>query len=74
MTGYDKKTLKLTSDKDVIITLEVDVDRNGWHTYKTIPVKAGQTVEHIFPEGFNAHWIRAVANKDCRATAWFIYE
>ncbi|MEJ7769219.1 MAG: hypothetical protein WKF89_15475, partial [Chitinophagaceae bacterium] len=29
MTGYDKKKIQLTSDKEVVITLEVDVDLNG---------------------------------------------
>jgi hypothetical protein len=74
MTGYDKKKVTLSSDKDVTITLEVDVDLNGWHTYKTIQVTAGKKVEHIFPEGFSAHWIRASADKDCRSTVWFTYE
>lgn len=74
MTGYDKKKISLTADKDVTITLEVDVDHNGWHTYKKIKVPAGKTVEHVFPEGFSAHWVRAVADKDCVATVWFIYE
>src|SRR5690606_5224661 len=38
MTGYDKKKVELRSDKDVVVTLEVDFDHNGWHTYKTITV------------------------------------
>ena len=74
MTGYDKKKVSLTSDKDVTITLEVDVDLNGWHTYKSIHVAAGKTIEHIFPEGYSAHWIRATADKDCMATVWFKYD
>ncbi|MES2777382.1 MAG: hypothetical protein V4722_24600 [Bacteroidota bacterium] len=74
MTGYDKKKISLTADKDVTITLEVDVDLNGWHPYKKIALQAGKTVEHIFPDGFNAHWIRATADKDCTATGWLKYE
>jgi hypothetical protein len=74
MTGYDNKKVLLTSDKDVSITLEVDFDLNGWHTYKTIAVPAGRTIEYLFPDGFSAHWIRVTANKDCKATAWFKYE
>ena len=41
MTGYDKKKLSLTADKDVTITIEVDVDHNGWHVYKKVDVKSG---------------------------------
>ena len=74
MTGYDKKKVSLTADKDVTITLEVDVDLNGWHTYKAIHVPAGKTIEHIFPIGYSAHWIRAIADNNCKATVWFKYE
>lgn len=74
MTGYDKKKIFLTADKDVTLTLEVDVDHNGWNVYKKIKVPAGKTIEHIFPDGYSAHWIRAVADKDCIATVWLKYE
>lgn len=74
MTGYDKKKVSLTTDKAVTITLEIDVDHNGWHTYKKLQVPAGKTIEHVFPEGFSAHWIKAVADKDCTATVWFVYK
>ncbi|MES2005433.1 MAG: hypothetical protein V4450_13015 [Bacteroidota bacterium] len=74
MTGYDQKKVILTADKDVNITLEVDVDLTGYHVYKTIKVAAGKTIEHIFPDGFSAHWIRAIADKDCKATVWLKYE
>jgi hypothetical protein len=74
MTGYDKKKVTLSSDKDVTITLEVDVDLNGWQTYKTIQVPAGKPVEYIFPDGYSAHWVRATADKDCKATVWLKYE
>lgn len=74
MTGYDKKKVQLTSDKDAEFTLEVDFDHSGWHTYQKIKVPAGKTIVHQFPEGFNAHWIRLVSNQNGKATAWFIYE
>ncbi len=74
MTGYDRKKISLTSDKDVTFRIEVDVDHRGWHTYLEIPVKAGTTREHTFPEGFNAHWVRVTSNRDCVATGWLTYE
>ena len=65
----------MTADKDVKITLEVDIDhQSGYHEYKTFEVKAGETVEHEFEEGYSAHWVRAVADKGCKATVWFVYE
>lgn len=74
MTGYDKKTITLTADKDVTITLEVNYDLNGWHEYKKFRVAAGKTITHKFPAGYSAHWIRAIADKDCNATVWMKYE
>jgi hypothetical protein len=74
MTGYDKKTVSITTDTNVNITLEVDVDLNGWHQYKTIQTIAGETIEHVFPGGFSAHWIRAVTDKACTAIISLKYE
>jgi hypothetical protein len=73
MTGYDQKKVSITADKDVNITLEVDFDLSGFHQYKTFSIKAGQTVNYEFPKGFSAHWIRAIANKDCQSTVMFTY-
>ncbi len=73
MTGYDKKSVTITSDKDTKIILEVDVDLSGWHTFKTFEVKAGKPLQYTFPDGFNAHWVRAVSDTDCTSTVWFTY-
>ncbi|MDT8389114.1 MAG: hypothetical protein RRC34_01225 [Lentisphaeria bacterium] len=75
MTGYDRKTLELRADKDVTITLEVNVDhQSGWHRYKTFALKAGQTETYRFPPEYSAHWIRFISDTDCTATAWLTYE
>lgn len=74
MTGYDQKTLELTADQDVNIIAQIDVDFNGWHNFKTFSVKKGEKLTYKFPEGFNAHWIRFYTDKDCKATAWLVYE
>lgn len=73
MTGYDKKSITLQSNKDVIITLEVDVDHNGWHVFRRIQLKKGQPFTYTFPDGYSAHWIRGTADQDCIVTAWLIY-
>ena len=73
MTGYDKKKVEVSADKDVIITLEVDFDHNGWHVYKTFNVPTNKTIVYEFPEGYSAHWVRVKADKDVKATAYFQY-
>jgi hypothetical protein len=73
MTGYDHKKVNITADKEVHVTLEIDFDLTGFHPYKTFSIKAGQTVNYEFPNGFSAHWVRAIANKDCQATVIFTY-
>jgi hypothetical protein len=76
MTGYDKKTLKLTADKDVNITVMLYTTHYATTpvVYKTFAVKAGQTLVHEFPKGFSAHWIQVKSDKACVATAWLIYD
>ncbi len=74
MTGYDKKNVTLGSDKEVNITLDIDFDLTGFHHFKTIHVPAGKTITYHFPDGFNAHWVKATSDKDCTATVWFRYE
>ncbi len=74
MTGYDKGTVSVTTDTNVNITFEVDGDLNGWHHYKTLQASAGETIEHVFPDGYSAHWIRTVAHKACTTTICFKYE
>jgi len=76
MTNYDRKRVELSHDAagTVAVTLEVDVDHTCWRVYDTIRVPPGQTVSHVFPEGYGAHWVRVRADTACRATAWFVYE
>ncbi|MFT3751713.1 MAG: hypothetical protein QM800_02170 [Paludibacter sp.] len=76
MTGYDKKTLTLSSDRDVNISvlLHTTYYSTSPVVYKVFAVKAGQPITHKFPEGFSAHWIQVKADKTCVATAWLVYE
>lgn len=72
---YDKKTLSLTADRDVTITIEADPTGCGdWMEYRTEQLKAGETLTHEFPAAFQAHWIRFTSDKDAKATAWLEYE
>lgn len=73
---YHIRTLQLShSDKGLVnFTLEADPAGNGtWMKYKTFAVNPGEKMEFLFPESFQARWIRFIPDKDCTATAWLIY-
>lgn len=74
MTGYDKKKMELTADKNVTVVVEVNFDFNGWHQLMVVPVEAEKPFVYQFPEGYSAHWIRLKVDKTCVATANFTYE
>jgi hypothetical protein len=76
MTAYDRKSLTLSHDADEMVTISVQVDLTGdglWVTYRSIDVPPNQTIKHNFPEAFTAYWLRAIAAKDCSATAQLVY-
>ncbi|MCB1062719.1 MAG: hypothetical protein KDN20_07345, partial [Verrucomicrobiae bacterium] len=75
MTAYDKKSVELSSTEAAAITLEVDVDGTGlWIPYQSFSLQPGEPVNHSFPEGFSAYWVRAVSDVDTTATVQFRYE
>ncbi len=74
---YDDRSLVLTnhSDKKVTFRIQVDPVGNGsWMLYRTRTLTAGDQFVHEFAADFEGRWIRFVADKDCRATAWLSYE
>jgi hypothetical protein len=76
-TGYDRKRLAFSHAAvgELGIRIEADITGTGhWQPYRTFRVPAGETVEHEFPEAFQAYWIRAVADRDCTATVRLTYE
>jgi hypothetical protein len=77
MTGYDRKSLTLTHDAPTPVRMSVQVDLAGtglWRTVETLLVPARKTVEHRFPDAFQAYWVRVVADQDCTAGAVLRYE
>lgn len=76
MTGYDRKTLTLKADRDVKVTLWLSVSHylKEKVNYKEFTLKAGEELKYVFPEGFSAHWACLSTDKDCLATAQFLYE
>ncbi|MCI0498900.1 MAG: hypothetical protein L0Y36_04360 [Planctomycetales bacterium] len=76
MTGFDKKVVHMSHDAegDIRFTLEVDFLGNGdWQEYMSISVPSKGYQYHTFPDGFSAHWVRLKTNKECTATAQFMY-
>jgi hypothetical protein len=76
MTGYDRKSLHLAHDgaEAVEMTVEVDVSGTGlWIPWKKLSVPAIDGREEVFPDAFQAYWVRVTASADCRATAQFEY-
>lgn len=76
MFGYERKVLQLSheADQPVVFRIQVDIAAdNSWSEYGRFTVQPRQTLEHVFPEGYSAHWVRVVADADARATARFTY-
>ncbi|MBD0777832.1 hypothetical protein HPE56_08505 [Maribacter sp. ANRC-HE7] len=74
---YDKRSLVLTNESAVEVKFKIQVEPIGhgpWMTYKEVSLAGGQSFEYEFPISFQARWIRFVAEKNCRATAWLKYE
>jgi hypothetical protein len=74
---YDKRTLEISHESVQPVTFRIEVEPIGhgqWMLYKEITVKPGETYKYEFPENFQARWIRFVADKNCKATAWLEFE
>lgn len=76
MTGYAHKSVSFSHDSSTEVTFTIEVDflaEGSWHVYDKVTVKPGEKIVHTFPAGFNAHWVRVTVDRDCKATAWFVY-
>jgi len=74
---YGRRTLTLShgGDESVAITVELDPTGHGpWMAYKTFEVRAGQSLQHMFPDALSARWIRFSAARGVTATARLVYE
>lgn len=74
MTGYDGKELTLSADQNTKVAVEVDLTGMGdWVTYREFAIEAGKEEKHVFPEGYQAYWLRCRSGADATATAWLEY-
>ncbi len=72
VNGFKERILHLVihDQRDVNIRIEVDYDGRGdWKTYKNISVTG--YVPFMFPESFQAQWMRLRTDRDCIATGYF---
>jgi hypothetical protein len=76
MTGYDDKTVVLEADVDTEFQLYIHINHYSDKPvlFKIFQLKAGEKTTYKFPKGFSAHWAQLKSNKDCKASAWFIYK
>ncbi|MEI9894011.1 MAG: hypothetical protein WDN28_09005 [Chthoniobacter sp.] len=77
MTNFDRKSVTLSHSgaQPVHFKIEVDALANGtWREYATLAVQPGESLQHAFPAGFGAHWVRVTADAAVKATATFHYE
>lgn len=73
---YDERQLTLSHDdaRTVTFTLEVQPLGHGpWIEYQQIAVQTGENITQVFPEAFEARWIRFKVDRACMATAWLEY-
>jgi hypothetical protein len=73
---YDQKKLTLSHEATTPVRFYIQFDPIGhgpWMTWQEVIVQPGNTYEFQFPEGFQARWIRFIADTDCSATAWLEY-
>jgi len=75
MTGYDRKSVMLTTSAAASLTLEIDIDGTGlWVPFKTFKLSAGETISYNFPESFSAYWVRAASDAAATVTIEFSYQ
>lgn len=73
---YDKRSLEISHQSAQPVTFRIEVEPIGhgpWMLYKEVKVNQGETFKYNFPAGFQARWIRFIADKECTATAWLEY-
>lgn len=75
MTGYDDKTLTLSSRQKTNITAEIDISGTGdWKPWETFQLPGqGSEIDYRFPANMQAYWIRFKSDTDTVASAQLRY-
>jgi hypothetical protein len=77
ITAYDKRRVTIEHDGTAAVNFRLEVDFTGygdWSNYRTLTAEPGKPATYEFPAEFAAYWVRLVADRDCTATATFVYE
>ena len=70
MTGFDEKFLSVASDNGANITVELDITGTGtWIPFRTL-----KSADRLNISNIRAYWLRAVADRDCKATVQLEYK
>lgn len=70
MTGFDEKFLSVSSDNGANVTVELDITGTGtW-----IPFRTFKSADRLNISDVRAYWLRAVADRDCKATVQLEYK
>ena len=73
-TGFERKHVAVTADRDVTVTIEADITGTGvWVKAAVFDLKADKPLISDFT-ALRAYWYRAVADRDCTASVQFVYE
>ena len=76
MTGSEHKCLHLFHEEKCAVAFDVELDALGNGTFKryvTLHVAPGEAVQHVFPTGLGAHWLRIIPGGDATVTAHLHY-
>jgi hypothetical protein len=76
MFGYERKVLELSHSNAAPVTFTVEVDfaaDNSWSEYARFNVAPGVKRQHVFPDGYSAHWVRVKSDTTTMASARFTY-
>jgi hypothetical protein len=75
MTGFDQKSVHVSSPDATSAKVDVEVDFRGdgqFHRYTTLELNNGYA-HHSFSYGFSAHWVRLVSDTAGTMSAQFHY-
>lgn len=73
MAGFDRKEISVETDRDVDITVEVDITGTGiWVVGAQFKAQAGKQLRCDLSK-LRGYWLRAVASKDCTASVQLVY-
>lgn len=74
---YNNRSLEISHKEAFPVTFRIEVEPIGhgpWMLYSEVKVEPEETYQYIFPDNFQARWIRFVADNNCVATTWLEYK